>query len=45
MTRMLAVELARRNPRVRVNCILPGPVMVPEDLSQPEVPARWPARC
>jgi pteridine reductase len=37
MTRMLAVELARRNPRVRVNCILPGPVMVPEDATQPEV--------
>ncbi len=37
MTRMLAVELAQRNPRVRVNCILPGPVMVPENLSQPEV--------
>ncbi len=37
MTRMLAVELAERNPRVRVNCILPGPVMVPEDATQPEV--------
>ncbi len=37
MTRMLAVELAARNPRVRVNCILPGPVMVPEDATQPEV--------
>jgi pteridine reductase len=37
MTRMLAVELAQRNPAVRVNCILPGPVMLPEDLSQPEV--------
>jgi pteridine reductase len=37
MTRMLAVELAARNTRVRVNCILPGPVMLPEDLSQPEV--------
>lgn len=37
MTRMLAVELSQRNTRVRVNCILPGPVMVPEDLSQPEV--------
>ncbi len=32
LTRALAVELARRNPRVRVNCILPGPVMLPEDL-------------
>jgi pteridine reductase len=37
MTRMLAVELARQNPRVRVNCILPGPVTVPEDSSQPGV--------
>ncbi len=37
MTRMLAVELARRNPRVRVNCILPGPVMAPEDAAQPDV--------
>jgi pteridine reductase len=37
MTRMLAVELAAQNPRVRVNCILPGPVMVPEDATQPEV--------
>ena len=33
MTRMLAVELARRNRAIRVNCILPGPVMLPEDLS------------
>ena len=37
MTRMLAVELARRNTRIRVNCILPGPVMLPEDFPQPEV--------
>ena len=37
MTRMLAVELAAENTRVRVNCILPGPVMLPEDLSQTEV--------
>jgi pteridine reductase len=32
LTRCLAVELARRNPAVRVNCILPGPVMLPPDL-------------
>jgi pteridine reductase len=38
MTRSLAVELAHRNPRVRVNCILPGPVMLPPDL--PEVERR-----
>jgi pteridine reductase len=37
LTRSMAVELARRNPRVRVNCILPGPVMLPEDLSEAEV--------
>ena len=29
MTRMLAVELAARNPAVRVNAILPGSVMAP----------------
>jgi pteridine reductase len=32
LTRCLAVELGRRNPKVRVNCILPGPVMLPPDL-------------
>ena len=37
MTRTFAVELARRNPAVRVNCILPGPVMLPENLSEHEV--------
>jgi len=37
MTRMLAVELARRNPRVRVNCILPGPVLAPEQAARPGV--------
>lgn len=31
MTRMFAVELA---PRVRVNAVLPGPVLLPEELSQ-----------
>ena len=31
ITRCLAVELASRNPRVRVNCVLPGPVMLPDD--------------
>ncbi len=36
MTRMLAVELAARNPAVRVNAILPGPVMLPEDLPEDE---------
>ena len=36
LTRCLAVELATRNPNVRVNCILPGPVMLPKNLSQEE---------
>ncbi len=38
LTRTFAVELGRRNPNVRVNCILPGPVCflpeVPEDERQ-----------
>ncbi len=37
LTRTLAVELAARNPNVRVNCIAPGPVMLPEDLPPAEV--------
>lgn len=36
LTRSLAVELGTRNPRVRVNCILPGPVMLPADLPAAE---------
>jgi pteridine reductase len=36
MTRSLAVELGSRNPEVRVNCILPGPVMLPADLPEQE---------
>ncbi len=32
MTRCLAVELGTRNPKVRVNGVLPGPVMLPPDL-------------
>ena len=36
LTRTLAVELAQRNPRVRVNCVMPGPVMLPPDLPQNE---------
>ncbi|MEM6329510.1 MAG: SDR family NAD(P)-dependent oxidoreductase [Planctomycetota bacterium] len=31
MTRSLAVELAAINPRVRVNAVLPGPVLVSDD--------------
>ena len=36
LTRCLAVELASRNPCVRVNCILPGPVLLPPDLPEEE---------
>jgi pteridine reductase len=36
LTRSLAVELGTRNPRVRVNCIMPGPVMLPLDLPEAE---------
>jgi pteridine reductase len=36
MTRSLAVELGTRNPNVRVNCILPGPVMLPPTISPEE---------
>jgi pteridine reductase len=36
LTRSLAVELGTRNPRVRVNCILPGPVLLPPDLPAAE---------
>jgi pteridine reductase len=36
LTRCLAVELGTRNPRVRVNCILPGPVMLPPDMPEAE---------
>lgn len=36
LTRTLAVELAERNPRIRVNAVLPGPVMLPADLPEDE---------
>jgi pteridine reductase len=36
MTRNLAVELGTRNPNVRVNCVLPGPVMLPPEMSDAE---------
>jgi pteridine reductase len=36
ITRCLAVELAHRNPNVRVNAILPGPVMLPPELTDGE---------
>ena len=36
LTRMFAVELSQRNPRVRVNAILPGPVIFPPDMPEAE---------
>ena len=33
LTQTLAVELGHRNPKVRVNCILPGPIMFPPGIS------------
>jgi pteridine reductase len=36
LTQALAVELALRNPRVRVNCIHPGPVLLPPDMLEGE---------
>jgi pteridine reductase len=36
LTKALAVELAHRNPKVRVNCIHPGPVMFPPDTGDAE---------
>jgi pteridine reductase len=36
LTRTFAVELGIRNPNVRVNAVLPGPVMLPPDMSDAE---------
>lgn len=36
LTRAFAVELGTRNPNVRVNAVLPGPVMLPADMSPAE---------
>lgn len=36
ITMMFAKELGALNPRVRVNCVEPGPVMVPDDVSEAE---------
>jgi pteridine reductase len=36
LTRCLAVELGTRHPRVRVNCIEPGPVLFPPDMPEQE---------
>lgn len=34
LTRSLAVELASRNPKIRVNAVLPGPVMLAKGVGQ-----------
>jgi pteridine reductase len=34
LTQSMAVELAIRNPRVRVNAVLPGPVLLADNVSQ-----------
>lgn len=36
ITRTFAAELAARNPRIRVNAVLPGPVMLPEVMPEHE---------
>jgi pteridine reductase len=36
LTRTFAVELGSRNPSVRVNAVLPGPVLLPPDLPETE---------
>jgi pteridine reductase len=36
MTRVLAIELSHRNPNIRVNAIMPGPVMMPSNLPEEE---------
>ena len=36
LTRVFAVELGTRNPKVRVNAILPGPVMLPPEMTDEE---------
>ncbi len=36
LTRTFALELAHRHPRIRVNAVLPGPVMLPKSLPEAE---------
>jgi pteridine reductase len=36
LTRTFAVELGTRNPKVRVNAVLPGPVMLPPEMTAAE---------
>lgn len=38
MTKSLAIELAKRNPRVRVNTVMPGPVICQHLPGEPEEP-------
>ena len=40
LTKCFAVELGSRNDNVRVNCIEPGPVMLPQDMSESEKQSR-----
>jgi len=36
ITKALAVELAQRNTRIRVNAVMPGPVLFPPDMPEPQ---------
>ena len=36
LTRVFAVELGTRNPKVRVNAVLPGPVLLPPEVTEEE---------
>jgi pteridine reductase len=36
LTRVFAVELGTRNPKVRVNCVMPGPVLLPPEMPEEE---------
>ncbi|MBN9122497.1 MAG: SDR family oxidoreductase [Planctomycetes bacterium] len=36
LTRVFAVELGTRNPKVRVNAVLPGPVLLPPEVGEVE---------
>jgi pteridine reductase len=33
LTKCMAVELSQRNPRIRVSAVLPGPVMIPNEMT------------
>lgn len=36
LTKIFANELGKRNPNIRVNCISPGPVLLPKDMAKKE---------